>query len=45
MSPTMRISMAWPYLAIPFGSALMIFEILMSYFEEESLAVCSIEEE
>ena len=45
MSPTMRISMAWPYLAIPVGSALMIFEILMSFFEEESLAVCSIEEE
>jgi C4-dicarboxylate transporter DctQ subunit len=45
MSPTMRISMAWPYLAIPFGSALMIFEIGMSFFEKESLAVCSIEEE
>ena len=45
MSPTMRISMSWPYLAIPVGSALMIFEILMSFFEEESRATCSIEEE
>ena len=45
MSPTMRISMAWPYLAIPFGSALMMFEIGMSFFEEESLAACSLEEE
>jgi TRAP-type C4-dicarboxylate transport system permease small subunit len=45
MSPTMRISMAWPYLAIPFGSALMMFEIGMSFFKEESSAVYSQEEE
>lgn len=35
MSPTMRISMFWPYLAIPFGSFLMMVELCASFFEKE----------
>lgn len=34
VSPTMRIQMTWPYLAIPVGSALMLFEMVFILLDD-----------
>jgi len=34
LSPAMRISMTWAYLAIPIGSALMLLEVIFALIDE-----------